>query len=87
MRVEGQKWRFFDVRKANVFVDNISNPTLAIERGLNALDSSSTNERTSTNVVSAFAKSAYAIGKDQFDEQNLAFTNYLWDLGPIVARH
>ena len=72
---------------ANAFVDNISNPTLAIERGLNALDSSSTSERTSTNVVSAFAKSAYAVGKDQIDQQNLAFQNYLRDLGPMVVRH
>ena len=72
---------------ANAFVDNISNPTLAIERGLNALDSSSTSERTSTNVVSAFAKSAYAVGKDQIDQQNLAFQNYLRDLGPMAVRH
>jgi len=76
-------------RAGEILFDNFGTPTLAAERALNSLEGTSMNERSSTNVVSAFSKAVKAtgLGTDQILQENTALGNYMRDLGQFVVPH
>ena len=80
------------MKVGDVMFDNFSmtNPTLSVERGINALLSSSENERSSGTVVDIFTKSGSQLANsqgigDQVAQENLALRNWLADSTQIVV--
>ena len=46
----------------DILYDNFGSPTLAVEQAINSLESSSMNERSGANIVTAFSKSGTQLG-------------------------
>ena len=68
------------------------NPILAVERGLNVLQSNAVGERASASVVDAFTKSGSAMmnsqpAGDQIQLVNRGLQNYMNELGPFLVPH
>ena len=68
------------------------NPILAVERGLNVLQSNAVGERASASVVDAFTRSGSAMmnsqpAGDQIELVNRGIQNYMNELGPFVVPH
>ena len=68
------------------------NPILAVQRGLNVLESNAIGERASSSVVDAFTKSGAAMmsaqpAGDQIELVNRGIQNYMNELGPFVVPH
>ena len=82
------------MKVGDVMFDNFSmtNPTLSVERGINALLSTSENERSSGTVVDIFTKSGSQLANsqgigDQVAQENLALRNWIADQSQIVVPH
>ena len=73
----------------DILYDNFGSPTLAVEQAINSLESSSMNERSGANIVTAFSKSAKTFqgGRNQIAQENSALQNFLRDNGPFVVPH
>ena len=68
------------------------NPILAVERGLNVLQSTAVGERSSASVVDAFTKSGASMmnsqpAGDQIALVNRGIQNYMNELGPFLVPH
>ena len=68
------------------------NPILAVERGLNVLQSNAVGERSSSSVVDAFTKSGASMmnsqpATDQIALVNRGIHNYMNELGPFLVPH
>ena len=71
---------------------SMTNPALSIERGVNALLSTSENERSTGNVVDLFTRSGAQLAnsqgmQDQIAQENLALRNWIADSSQIVVPH
>ena len=71
---------------------SMTNPALSIERGVNALLSTSENERSTGNVVDLFTRSGAQLAnsqgmQDSIAQENLALRNWIADSSQIVVPH
>ena len=76
-------------KAGDILFENFGSPTLAVEQAINSLESSSMNERSGANIVTAFSKSAknFQAGRNQIAQENSALQNFFRDSGPFVVPH